>query len=104
MPAQNLSSRIFFILSILIAAAIMFVNANIAIGQANMLTATLGNYPNTSVALSSDATITPDAVPTNTTSISAETATGFVGELTADPATGVVRVTNAHYANIAPGA
>lgn len=64
---------------------------------------TLGIYPPTSIALSDNVTITPDAPPTDTTSISVETATGFVGELTADPVTGVIRVTNAHHANIIPG-
>jgi hypothetical protein len=64
---------------------------------------TLGTYPATGVALSSNVTITPDAAPTDTTSISVETAPAFVGELTADPLTGVVRVTNAHHANISPG-
>ncbi len=63
----------------------------------------LGNYPNTSVALSLNTTITPDAAPTNTTSISAVTTTGFVGELTADPTTGMIRVTNARQANVTPG-
>ena len=121
MLVQKSSSRIFVIASILIAVAVISVNANwdsvfnftfftthdVVVEPTNTLTsplATLGNYPNTSVALSSNTTITPDATPTNTTSISAETATGFVGELTADPATGNVRVTNAHHANIAPGA
>ncbi len=66
-------------------------------------TPSLGNYPNTSVVLSDNVTITPDATPANTTSISVSTSTGFVGELTADPLTGVVRVTNAHHANIPPG-
>ncbi len=66
-------------------------------------TPSLGNYPDTVVDLSDNVTITPDAPPANTTSISVSTSTGFVGELTADPTTGVVRVTNAHHANIAPG-
>lgn len=66
-------------------------------------TPSLGNYPATSIDLSSNATITPDAGPTNTTSISVSTLTNFVGELTADPLTGVIRVTNAHHANIIPG-
>ena len=63
---------------------------------------TLGIYPNTVVNLSSNATITPDAPPTNALSMSVETSTGFVGELTADPVTGIVRVTNAHHVNIPP--
>jgi hypothetical protein len=63
---------------------------------------TLGIYPNTSVTLSTNVTITPDAPPSNTTSITVEASTYFVGELTANPATGVIRVTNAHHANIVP--
>ncbi len=64
---------------------------------------TLGNYPDTLVNLSGNALVIPEVPPTNDLSISVETSTNFVGELTADPITGVVRVTNAHHANIAPG-
>lgn len=64
---------------------------------------TLGNYPNSTVTLSANTTIVPDASPTNAVSMSAETTTGFVGELTADPLTGTVRVTNARHANIGSG-
>ena len=55
-----------------------------------------GNYPDTSVPLSTDTTVTPDAAPTNTTSINVSTSTDFKGKLEGDPATGVVRVTDAH--------
>jgi len=64
---------------------------------------TLGIYPATTVPLSDNIVITPDAAPTMTDSISVSTGTNFIGELTADPLTGVVRVTNAHHSNIAPG-
>ncbi|MBK8467454.1 MAG: VCBS repeat-containing protein [Chloracidobacterium sp.] len=64
---------------------------------------TLGIYPATSVPLSDNITVTPDAPPTMTDSISVSTGTNFIGELTADPLTGVIRVTNAHHANISPG-
>jgi hypothetical protein len=57
---------------------------------------TLGNYPATSVALGASATITPDAVPALASGINVSTSTNFKGTFTADPATGVVRVTNAH--------
>ena len=57
---------------------------------------TLGNYPDTSIPLSTDATVTPDAAPTNTTRITVSTSTNFEGTLEGDPATGVVRVTDAH--------
>ena len=57
---------------------------------------TLGNYPDTSIPLSTDTTVTPDAAPTNTTSINVSTSTNFKGKLEGDPTTGVVRVTDAH--------
>ncbi|MFN0121176.1 MAG: beta strand repeat-containing protein, partial [Blastocatellia bacterium] len=59
---------------------------------------TLGNYTGASVTAGGATTMTPDAEPTNTTSVSAYVATAaatFTGLLTVDPATGVVRVTNA---------
>src|SRR6266446_2214859 len=62
---------------------------------ADFITA-LGNYPDTSVSLSGDATVTPDAAPTNTTSINVSTNTNFNGTFAASPATGVVTVTDAH--------
>ena len=57
---------------------------------------TLGNYPATSLPLSTNATVTPDAAPTNTVSMSVSTSTDFKGKLEASPTTGVVRVTDAH--------
>ena len=60
------------------------------------VTPTLGNYPDTSLPLSTDTTVTPDAAPTNTTSINVSTSTNFKGTLEGDPTTGVVRVTDAH--------
>jgi hypothetical protein len=59
-------------------------------------TPTLGNYPETSLLLSTDMTVAPDAAPTNTASINVSTSTDFNGTLEGDPATGVVRVTDAH--------
>jgi hypothetical protein len=55
----------------------------------------LGNYPDTSMPLSTDTTVSPDVMPTNTTRINASTSTSFQGTLTGDPLTGVVRVTDA---------
>ncbi len=98
---QKFSPSTFIPTSLLIIAAALTVNAGWV--SVNTPTATLGNYPNTSVALGADTTITPDAAPTSTTSISATTTSGFVGELTVDPVTGVVLVTNARHANISPG-
>src|SRR2546430_5833548 len=59
-------------------------------------TPSLGNYPNVSLPLSTDTTVTPDAPPTNTTRINVSTSTNFKGKLEGYPATGVVRVTDAH--------
>src|SRR5439155_14181875 len=59
-------------------------------------TPTLGNYPATAMPLSTDTTVTPDAAPTNTTSITVSTSTNFKGKLEGYPATGVVRITDAH--------
>src|SRR5450631_1569361 len=56
----------------------------------------LGNYPNTSVPLSTDTTVTPDAPPANTTNINVSTNSNFQGTFAASPATGVVTVTDAH--------
>ncbi|MGB5052107.1 MAG: FG-GAP-like repeat-containing protein, partial [Caldilineaceae bacterium] len=67
------------------------------------LTPTLGTYSNTSVGLSGNATITPSATPTGTTSISVSSHTSLNGKLTADPVTGVVRLTNAYPAKLPPG-
>src|SRR4051812_42986096 len=57
---------------------------------------TLGNYPNSTVALSGEVTVTPDAAPTSAVSINVSTSTNFEGTFSANPATGVVRVTDAH--------
>ncbi|RPI61195.1 MAG: hypothetical protein EHM48_06050, partial [Planctomycetaceae bacterium] len=56
----------------------------------------LGAYPNTDVVLGGNTTVTPDAAPAYTDSINVSTDTNFKGTLVADPATGVVRVVNAH--------
>jgi hypothetical protein len=61
-----------------------------------ILNATLGNYADTNVQLGADAKVIPDAAPLETTSINVSTSTNFKGRLEADPAAGVVRVTNAH--------
>jgi hypothetical protein len=62
-------------------------------GTAN---ATLGNYPNTTVPLSGNTTVTPDAAPFNTASINVSTSTNFKGRLEGKPGTGIVSVTDAH--------
>ena len=66
-------------------------------------TPVLGAYPDTSVALGSNTAVTPSAVPADAAGITASSDTSFKGKLTADPVTGIVRITNAHPANISPG-
>jgi hypothetical protein len=60
----------------------------------------LGNYPDTSLPLSTNTTVTPDAAPIDTTRITVSTSTNFKGIFEGYPATGVIRVTDAHPAGI----
>src|SRR6266480_5941461 len=62
----------------------------------------LGNYPDTSVQLSGNTTVTPDSAPTNTTSINVSTNTNFKGTFAASPTTGVVTIAKAHPAGNYP--
>jgi hypothetical protein len=64
--------------------------------ERSILTPILGNYPDTSLSLSANTAVTPDATPMNTTSINVSTSTDFKGTLEGNPITGVVRVTDAH--------
>ncbi|MGH9694527.1 MAG: FG-GAP repeat domain-containing protein, partial [Bryobacteraceae bacterium] len=64
--------------------------------QRGVLAPILGNYPNTSISLSANAMVTPDAAPSNTTGITVSTSTNFNGTLEGNPLTGVVRVTDAY--------
>jgi CSLREA domain-containing protein len=57
---------------------------------------TLGNYSAMSMQLSTDAVVTPDVPPANTSRINVSTDTNFKGTLTADPTTASVHVTDAH--------
>jgi hypothetical protein len=57
---------------------------------------TLGKYSDTSLPLSTNTTVAPDAAPIDATRINVSTSTDFKGELEGDPLTGVVRVTDAH--------
>src|SRR5436190_5633237 len=57
---------------------------------------TLGNYSNASISLSANTTVASDAAPTNATRINVSTNASFKGSLEGDPATGTVRLTNAH--------
>jgi uncharacterized delta-60 repeat protein len=56
----------------------------------------LGDYSDVSTPLSSNILVTPNAIPATTTSTLVSTSTSFKGVLTADPTTGVVKVTDAH--------
>lgn len=56
----------------------------------------LGNYPVTSIPLSTNIVVEPDALPVNTSRMNVFTDTSFKGTLAADPTTGSVRVTDAH--------
>src|SRR5581483_1210042 len=89
------SIALIFAFAILLAIAAP-TNPKEAFGQTPLGGPTLGNYPDTSLPLSTDTTVTPDAAPINTTSINVSTSTDFKGTLAGDPATGVVRVTDAH--------
>ena len=82
-----------FLISLIFTFAILLARSAVA-------TPTLGNYPDTSLPLSTDSTVTPDAAPANTTSINVSTSSDFHGTLEGDPTTGVVRVTDAHPAGI----
>jgi hypothetical protein len=66
------------------------------VGAARPAAPILGNYPNTMVVASGNATVTPDAAPTGATSINVSSSSKFKGTFVANPGTGVVRVTNAH--------
>ena len=71
-------------------------HADSSSGPTSALSATLGNYADTTAQLGANINITPDVPPFDTASINVSTSTSFKGQLEADPATGVVRVTNAH--------
>ena len=49
------------------------------------VTPALGNYPDKSIVLSANTTVTPDAAPTNATSINVSTSTDFKGKLEGNP-------------------
>ena len=83
------------ILQTTFSIALIFVSA-VLLASAAVAIPILGNYPDTTLALSTDTTVTPDALPTDTMSMNVSTTTDFNGKLEGDPTTGVVRVTNAH--------
>ncbi len=69
---------------------------NFTLSNTTLPMPTLGNYSAASVNLAQQTTVTPDAAPTNATSIVATASSGFNGTLRVNPATGVVSVVNAH--------
>ena len=75
-------------------------SSDIGAYEAQVVFSTLGNYPNTTVALSANTTVVPNAAPTATTSVTATTSTAFRGTFSADPVTGVLRITNAYPAGV----
>jgi hypothetical protein len=87
--ARGSALRVTFSIGLIFVFAILLASAAVE-------TPTLGNYPDTTLALSTDTTVAPDAPPTNTISINVSTSTDFKGTLAGDPITGVVRVTDAH--------
>src|SRR5438128_2583871 len=89
---RGVRKSFFFLLTLSLTSLVLL---SIIRGRA-FSTTTLGNYPDKSVQLGANSTITPDAAPTNTTSINVSTSTNFKGKLEGNPATGVVRVTDAH--------
>ena len=64
--------------------------------SAAAMATTLGNYANTAIAMGASTTVTPTAAPSDTTSMSVTASPKFLGTFTANPATGVVRITNAY--------
>ncbi len=66
----------------------------------NLITPTLGNYPNTTIISGGNTTVTPAAAPVNATSVTAALSTNFKGTLTINPTTGVVSITNANVAGL----
>ena len=70
--------------------------------QATNLPLTLGNYAAATILTAGgNATITPSAAPTgNGLGLTATTSADFKGKLTADPTTGVIRITNAQPAGV----
>lgn len=94
-PANNLSSP-----SSTFSFQVQGATSSGGAGLGSAATATITvtspiNYPNKNVVLGGNTTVTPDA-PLNVTGINVSTSPDFKGTLSADPVTGVVRVTNAH--------
>lgn len=80
----------------------LFTEATLTVTVTPNSAPTLGNYPTTTLPAGSGITVTPDAAPTNTARITVATSTSFNGTFAANPATGVVRVTDVQPAGTYP--
>jgi hypothetical protein len=89
------------ILFILFAIIVIAIALSYTIGTRSAATS-LGSYPATEVGLGGNMTVTPSSPPVGTLRLVAYSDTNFKGTLTADPTTGVIRVTNAHPAGVFP--
>lgn len=67
------------------------------------LAPTIGEYAPTVVSLGENVTIAPKFPPLATMRLTVTGPTNLIGELTADPVTGIIRITNASHANIPEG-
>lgn len=66
----------------------------------SLFDATLGAYPNATVAAGGNTIVTPTAAPTGANSTTARTSANFKGVLSVNPTTGAVRVTDAQPAGV----
>lgn len=66
----------------------------------SLFDATLGAYPNATVAAGGNTIVTPTAAPTGASSITARTSANFKGVLSVNPTIGAVRVTDAQPAGV----
>jgi hypothetical protein len=55
----------------------------------------LGNYPSVSIIANENTSVTPLSVPVGINYLTASTSTNFTGQMTVDPVTGIVEITNA---------
>ena len=83
---QNYSRKFWILLAI----------TTVFILKTSAQTPTLGTYPNATAAVGANTTVTPAGAPTGVTRINVSANTNFKGTFIASPATGVVRVTDAH--------
>ena len=90
------SARLLLYLLVVVTAGLLCPPAQAVKAVKVFAVPALGNYPDTSIPLSANTTVSPDAAPTNASSINVSTTTGFQGKLEGDPTTGIVRVTDAH--------